>query len=488
MSREFDRERGKVSPADEKRRVSVLAKLLRAELREARFSVIHLARTDIEFVPGAYGGMTNTSFDRTSVKKVDARGLKALHDAGAWKQDLLRFDIEVEALPLGTGRAAKNRTEFEFLLNDIELLCDGHVGHALGPVLRSRYRNTSVGRDSRDKSVAVSETVDLWSYLLVDACLGTPRRTAAKVLRWACGAPLVFEMRVLLGRLNAASSFALANGLAAERLPRRTNQLDRWLPIKSGIALPDYLDRTMLRIPCRIAPVLSKPTKVTEHRDGSSVVSWETSANIETTWPLLIGGVDELTHALSLVCDVGVETPMIWTDYGDHAHFGRRYESHSTGSEGPIPRIATESTLTADNLKEAIRLQPELCKPPDDVETALQYWLKSKAHRPDDADRLVFLRTALEALFLDRGNRAELTFRLATNGAWYTGRNRAERRQRYDVLKKVYAAASGAVHAGRVKSAGAGLLKDGQEICRLAILKRLRSKQVPVWDDIVFGR
>ena len=38
MSREFDRERGKVSPADEKRRVSALAKLLRAELREARFS------------------------------------------------------------------------------------------------------------------------------------------------------------------------------------------------------------------------------------------------------------------------------------------------------------------------------------------------------------------------------------------------------------------------------------------------------------------
>ena len=100
----------------------------------------------------------------------------------------------------------------------------------------------------------------------------------------------------------------------------------------------------------------------------------------------------------------------------------------------------------------------------------------------------MFLRTALEALFLDRGNCTELIFRLATNGAWYTGRNRAERRQRYDGLKKVCAAASGAAHAGRVKRTGVDLLNDGQEICRMPILNRLHSKQAPVWEDIVFGR
>ena len=124
----------------------------------------------------------------------------------------------------------------------------------------------------------------------------------------------------------------------------------------------------------------------------------------------------------------------------------------------------------------------------DSVRTAFEYWLKSKARRPDLADRMVFLRTALEALFLDGGNRAELTFRLATNGAWYTGRNPAERRQRYNTLKNVYAAASGAVHSGRVNSTAEKLLTDGQEICRLAIQKRLRFGRDPVWEDIVFGR
>ena len=476
-----------MNPSEDKRKVSALAKLLRAGLRDVRFSVAQLAHADAEFLPGDYGGSTTTTLKETSKEELDACGLKALHDAGAWKRELFRSDIRVETLCGGFESTAR-RKEFECLLNDLGILSDGHVAHAFGPLLRG-YHHSSIQRDSPHKSTGVSEAAVLGSYLLVEACLSTPRRTAAKVLRWARGAaPFTFEMRVLLGRLNAVSSFALASGLAVERLPRKSSQLDYWLPAGFGFVISNYLDCTMLRIPCMIAPVLSKPIKVTDQRDGVSVVSWKYSADIETTWQLPLGGVKELTRALSLVCNVAVETPMIWTDYGDHAHFGQRYSISNMGSGEPTPRSAKTAILTADDLKEAIRLQPQLCTPPPNVETALEYWLKSKARRPDAADRLVFLRTALEALFLDDGNRAELTFRLATNGAWYTGRNRAERRQRYDVLKKVYRAASGAIHTGHVKRTTAGLLKDGQEICRLAILKRLRSKQSPVWKDIVFGR
>ena len=105
-------------------------------------------------------------------------------------------------------------------------------------------------------TIGVSETADLWNYLLVDACLSTPRPTANKVLRWARGARLAFETRVLLGRLHAAAPFALANGLAVKRLPRSSKDLDHWLPTGLSIAPSDYLDRTLLRIPCTIAPVL----------------------------------------------------------------------------------------------------------------------------------------------------------------------------------------------------------------------------------------
>ena len=472
--------------ADDARTISALTKLLRDELREARFSVAHLASVDAKFVPGEYGGSTTTMLDETSKKEFDADGLRTLHDAGAWKHDLFRPNFRVKTLPLSPESAAR-RIVFEGFLDDLGVLSDGHVAHALGPLLAG-FHTATIQRDSPEKSIGVAESADLWSYLLVDACLNTPRRTASKALRWARGARLDFETRVLLGRLQAVESFTLANGLAVERLPRSSKDLDHWLPAGLSITPSDYLDRTMLRIPCTIAPVLSKPTRVTDQHDGIPIKSWDIPDEIESTWQLPLGGIHEFARALSLVCDVAVETPMTWTDYGDHAHFGERYGTSYSGTGELPPRQANESPLTAPALKEAVRLQPDLCNPPADVQTALRYWMKSKTRRVDVADGLVFLRTALEALFLGDGNHGEMTYRLATNGAWYTGHNRAQRRDRFDVLKKVYGAASDAVHGGGVKKGASGLLRDGQEICRQAIMKRLSSKRKPVWRDIVFGR
>ena len=476
-----------MNSAEDRNRVSALTKLLRAELRDARFSVTRLAPTNIELVSGADPTGTVTTLEETSEKELDAQGIKALHQEGAWKQQWFRSNVSVKALDRGAESTTRLQ-EFERLLGALGVLSEGHVAHAIGSVLRTPYSSTVLESDFPHKTIGVSETSDLWSYLLVDACLTTPRRTATKVLRWVRGAPLAFETRVLLSRLDAASSFTLASGLAVERLPRKSEDLDGSFPTGFGLALSDYLDRTLLRIPCKIAPVLSKPTKTTTQHDDTPSTSWKTSANIEATWPLPPGGVLELSRVLSLVCDEAVETPMIWIDYSDHAHFGRHLGFSNYGSGEPIPRTAIGSTLTADDLKEAMRLQSALRNMPDSVETALRYWLKSKARRPDLADRLVFLRTALEALFLDRGNNAELAYRLATNGAWHTGRNPAERRQRFDTLKNVYAAASGAAHSGSAKKTAEKLLTDGQAICRLAILKQLRSGQAPVWRDIVFGR
>lgn len=468
---------------DDRRAVSALAKLLRDALRNTRFSVSHLTRSDTEFRRD--DSSTITAVEETSEREFNADGLRALDSTGGWKRDLFRKELRVNTLPENSGSAARI-TSLERVLDDLGVLGDGHVVHALGSLLPG-YTQGYVQRDSPDKKIGVAKTADLWSYLLVDACLHTPRRTASRVLRWSRGARLAFETRVLLGRLRAADPFALANGLAVERLPHQSKDLNTWLPIELGIPPSDYLDRTMLHIPCTIAPALSKPFRVISRHKGVPQTSWRIPAKIESNWPLPLGGIHELTRALSLVCDIAVETPMIWLDYGDNAHFGQRYGMSNSGTGDPIPRSASESPLTARDLREAIRLQPHLCDAPAKVQKAIQYWLKSKSRRVDDADRLVFVRTALEALFLDGGNRGALTFRLATNGAWYTGRNRTERQDRYDLLKNIYRAASGAVHTGGVTSESQRLLEHGQEICRQAILKRLRSKRDPVWREIVFG-
>lgn len=470
-----------------KKFASELTRLLRAELRDARFSVTHLAPTNTKFAPGGNGGATTTNLEETVKEELDANGLRTLHQAGAWKRKPSQSGIRLNALPQG-AKSADRLAAFENLLDDFGVLSEGHVAHALAAVLHSHGTSVAFGSDSPITSAGVCASSDLWSYLLVDACLASPRRTANKLLGWAHGAPLAFETRVLLGRLNVASSLALRNGIAVSRLPLESDRLAGWFPTGSGVALSDFLDRTILRIPCKIAPVLSKPRKTMAHHDGNPVVDWEAPARIDATWPLPPGGFLELGTALSLACDVAVEMPMSWTDFGNHAHFGNHLATHLSRSGDLTPRTDPETTLTADHLKKALRLQPELRNMPDSLKTALRYWLKSKSRRSDPADRLVFLRTALEILFLPKDSHGEFTYKLATNGAWYTGRDRAERRHNHEVLTKVYRAASAAVHTGSASDAQAALLEQGQAICRRAILKRIRTGQDPVWKDIVFGR
>ena len=48
----------------------------------------------------------------------------------------------------------------------------------------------------------LGQSANLWSYLLVDACLNTPQGMAIKMFRWANDSRLAFETRALLGRLQ----------------------------------------------------------------------------------------------------------------------------------------------------------------------------------------------------------------------------------------------------------------------------------------------
>ena len=47
--------------------VTALTELLRDELREARFHVSHLTRSEAEFIQSSHGGRTSTTFEPTLV-------------------------------------------------------------------------------------------------------------------------------------------------------------------------------------------------------------------------------------------------------------------------------------------------------------------------------------------------------------------------------------------------------------------------------------
>ena len=65
-----------MNSAEDRNRASALTRLLRAELRDACFSVTHLTYGHIEFVSGAYGGHTSSTPEESSIEELDAHGLQ----------------------------------------------------------------------------------------------------------------------------------------------------------------------------------------------------------------------------------------------------------------------------------------------------------------------------------------------------------------------------------------------------------------------------
>ena len=178
-----------MNSAADRNRASALTKLPRAELRDARFSVPHPAPTNTEFRPNEFGGGTSSDLEEIFKEGLDARGLKALHQEGVWKQHWFRSNVGVKAPTRGL-ESTTCLQELQRLLDALEVLSDGHVARALGSILRTPYRSTGLQSDFPDKTIGVSETSEPWSYLRVDTCLTTPRRTAAMVLRRARGTRL----------------------------------------------------------------------------------------------------------------------------------------------------------------------------------------------------------------------------------------------------------------------------------------------------------
>ena len=104
------------------------------------------------------------------------------------------------------------------------------------------------------------------------------------------------------------------------------------------------------------------------------------------------------------------------------------------------------------------------------------------------------LRIALEALYLPDSDR-EMSFRLATRGAWHLGADSSERRKHQRTLKDAYDRGSEAVHTGAIKGTEANrqLLTAAQELCRKGILKRMEQaelssrKEREYWNQLMLG-
>ena len=118
----------------------------------------------------------------------------------------------------------------------------------------------------------------------------------------------------------------------------------------------------------------------------------------------------------------------------------------------------------------------------------IQRWRRSKS-ATNGVDLAIDLRIALESLFLDQGNNAELSFRLALRAAWYLGAEGDERSKIFDAVRDAYNIGSKAVHTGEgYDDVIPANLAAAQDICLTSILRRIREGgKPPNWKKVVLG-
>ena len=310
------------------------------------------------------------------------------------------------------------------------------------------------------------------------------KRVVQLLFGWIQGEPLHYKATNLLSGVIIDQSLALTEGIRITSLPNSSADLPAFLPSYllnlSRQSISSFLGGVMLSIDCKAEPALYKPSK-----------SEELQSNMQHTWaqgklPALSS--DALCEAISLACNGCVRWKLSWRDHGELQEFNPGFSSMSYAD---VPDWGTATHLSQQQLEQAREIYLERHagrKKRTRLDTAIRRWMRSKRSNASPLDQSIDLRIALEALYLE-SDAGEMRFRLATNGAWHLGIDFAERRDYYNTLRRAYDLASKAVHASEVNftERERNLLATAQDACHQGILKRLKEKEAPNWNELILG-
>lgn len=312
----------------------------------------------------------------------------------------------------------------------------------------------------------------------VSAALGV-EPTARLVADWADGAPFTYRLKTLLS-VAPEGPLALDDGISIHPPPTEHSMpRDEWVArTVQHYGYFEFLHCPIMSIDCARDPVFYPAGK--ENPSVASVLGEWARAEVPDRF------LDTFCESLSLACNTCVRHGSHWYDYGSLEEFcnGTFGWSPSLG-----PRLHPDSPLSQRQLDLARDIHQRRYQAPSTtrLDTAISRWIKSKHPYASLPDRFIDLRIALEALYLE--DRAELGYRLATNAAWYLGRDVDERATYFSTAKKAYNRASDAVHASEIPDdpANRELLSSAQDACREGILKRLNESSPPDWSRLVLG-
>ena len=315
------------------------------------------------------------------------------------------------------------------------------------------------------------------------AAILKPKRIAQLLFGWINGEPLYYSVKAVLSGVNVEQELALEEGIRITFLPKTYAELSACLPIGT-IDFHGYvnlLGGIILSIDGQAGPALYFPS--TDDLSQSRIQHTIARGKLSEL------SLDTFCDAMSLASNGSIRWKFRWHDFGELEEFNSGVLPGMSYSN--VPDLVNRSRFSEENLKQARSIHLERYasgKSRPRLDTAIRRWVRSKRSNASMPDRFIDLRIALEALYLD-SDAGEMRFRLATNGAWHLGVDFDERSDYYNTFRKAYDLASKAVHAGEVKFTREerDLLASAQVACRKGILKRLKEKNKPDWNELILG-
>ena len=333
-------------------------------------------------------------------------------------------------------------------------------------------------------------------------CLGS-RRAAQLIHEWKDGEPRAFKVSTVLSGVHVDEPIDLGPGITLQRLPLSSEFLPNAMPSSDTDTEASILGRTELIVWGQTAPALFRPP-----------------AEENGMWPNLRSSVafgraqlEDLMTALSLTCNQRVSKSLSWHDPCESGAFTgvssslgfrgsasqSRWDSLGDIGSAPtkgvvqlLPRAPLTPNLFPDDAQKAHGLLPELIRLKDENErfrVAMTRWMSAMSHEVQSVDRLIDLRIALEALYID-SNQGELGFRMALTGARHLGVDLNDRKNIQRSLREFYGVSSEAIHATagkQFKNSQLETIEQATKLCRDGILKIIETRNRPNWNDFLLS-
>ena len=327
------------------------------------------------------------------------------------------------------------------------------------------------------------------------AVLG-PDRAAELVSVWAGVEPRHYKICVVLASVYINESLELDQGLRMYRLPVSSDSLPISMPDMRLDSVVNILGHPVLEISASSGPVFFVPR---QSIDGHPALHTRTALGDVSLYTFFL--------ALSLVCNQRVSLAWSWNDFGDAGAFTTGERSSLAGPGLPTERFSKGMTqhlstgivelssfeppapnLCKKGLQRAWSLRSELQRRTDSdqrLQIAVTRWAKAASPGVLNPDRVIDLRIALEALYLD-SNEGEFGFRLSITGARHLGTSLDDRRAIRKTLVDFYGLASRVIHGATLaKNADVALVDRATKLCRDGILKIVEEGKRPSWTDLL---